>query len=367
MAQTQTFIYDNLWFDCRGIDTDGSRGKGIGTITMSAFGNMLSIFIEAPVSTITMSGVDLFVETVYIVADVATMTMSAQFDDVLIEKVKDSWIQWSQIGYADFTIGRDNITGKMPMGWDGTVYDIRKLGKSVMVYGANGVSRMTPAGNAYGMETLYTIGLKSKNSVCGDDHMHYFIDKLGQLWQMSSGLKKLDYSEYLSVLSSPVMSWDNEKNLIYICDGTYGFVYSPDSQSLGRGPESITSIRYKDGTSYVGAPEFIEMPYFELTTDIYDFGTRKEKTIFGFEVSTDLLGALQASIEYRANYKKNLVALPWQNVTPEGKVHLPCFGVEFRFKLRSLKYEYFELDWMKVNGVIHGFSHLDIQGRDDAY
>lgn len=367
MTQTQTFVSDNLWFDCQGIGADGDRGKGISTITMSSLGNMLSVFIEAPVSTITMSSIGLRVETVHIIAEVSTINVSSTFDDILIEKLKDSWIQWSQIGYADFTIGRDNTAGKMPMGWDGTVYDIRKLGKQVMVYGANGVSRMTPAGPAYGMETLYTIGVKSKNAVCGDDNTHYFIDKIGQLWQMTGSLKKLDYSEYLSVLTSPVMSWDNEKNLIYICDGTNGFVYSPDSQSMGSGPESITSIRYKDGTSYVGAPSFIEMPYFELTTDIYDFGTRKEKTVFGMEVSTDLLGSLQATIEYRASYKKNLAALPWQNVTPEGKLHLPCYGVEFRFKLRSLKYEYFELDWMKVNGVIHGFSHLDIQGRDDAY
>lgn len=369
MAQTQTFIYDNLWYDCQGIDPDGNRDKGILDLSMSIHGQMLSTYIAADPLVFTMSIIGNWPVSQLITATPLTFTMSMVFSDtdLLIEKYKDNWIQWSGIGTFDFTIGSGNVAGEMPMDWNGVVWDIRKLGKRVMVYGENGVSILTPVGNFFGLQTIYTIGVMGKNAVCGNDFEHFFIDKIGQLWRMTEGLEKLDYSEYLSDLSSPIMSWDNEKNLIYICDGELGFVYSPDNRSMGKGPPNITGIHYKDGTSYTVSPDIIEIPYFELTTDTYDFGTRKEKTVFGIEVSTDLNGSLQASVEYRKNYREPFRDIGWHPVTHQGKAHMPCYGVEFRFKLRSLVYEYFEIDYFKINGVIHGFSHLDIQGRDRAY
>lgn len=361
---TVTFEGINLRFDCEGFDTSGDRNQGVADFSFSADGDWLDKYITADAADFSFSATGTWLVAQTIVADPADFNFSAEFDaaDFLTEAAKDSWVRWSEIGSADFTIGRSNIAGQMPMDWPGTVYDIRKLRNRVMVYGENGVSVLSPAQNTFGLNTIYTIGLKNKNAVVGNDNTHYFIDNLGQMWEMGEALTKLDYSEYLSTMNSLVMSWDNEKNLIYICDGSTGFVYSPDSQSLASGPVNVAGIRYQDSTSYSTAPARIEIPPFELTTDVYDFGTRKEKTIFGLEISTDLSGLLQASIDYRANYKANLVSLPWHPVTPMGKVSLPCYGVEFRFKFRSLIYEYFEIDWIKINGVIHGFSHLDIQG-----
>lgn len=363
VTPTQSFAGESLTFDCIGYGADGELAPGLLTFDFSIDGEWLNKTIDAESLDFDLSisgeefiGITIVDATFDMLLDIEWATT-----DLLLEKFKDSWVKWSQIGSADFTIGRDNIAGEMPMDWRGQIYDIRKLGKKVMVYGVNGVSELIPAGNAFGLNTIYNLGLMGRNAVCGDD-THYFIDKIGQLWRVSEGLKKLDYSEYLSELSSPVMSWDNEKNLIYICDGTIGFVYSPDSNSLGSGPVNVAGIRYQDGESYITAPDTITIPTFELTTDIYDFGTRKEKTIFGFEISTNLSGSLQASIDYRTDLRSSFRSLSWVGINPHGKVTLPCYGVEFRFKVRALEYEYFEIDWLKVNGVIHGFSHLDIQG-----
>jgi hypothetical protein len=353
----------NLLYDCLTYDASGDLGQGVLAFDFSLDGLLLNLFINADALEFAFELQGELLAGISATGDF-DFGIALEFDstDLLLERFKDSWVKWSAIGSADFTIGRDNIAGEMPMAWPGVVHDVRKLEGKVMVYGANGVSMLTPAENTFGMRTIYTLGIKSRHAVVGTDNVHYFIDTIGQLWKISDGLEKLDYSEFLSLLSFPVMSWDNEKNLIYICDGTLGFVYSPDSNSLASGPVNVAGIAFQDATSYITAPADIDIPRFEMTTDIYDFNTRKEKTIFGLEVSTDLSGALQATIEYRTSHTGPFTTLPWQTVTPLGEVTLPCYGVEFRFKFRTLAYEYFELDWIKIIGVIAGYSHLDFQG-----
>ena len=279
------------------------------------------------------------------------------FADVDTELSKNNWIKWSNIGSLDFTIGKDNVAGTRPMDWKGWVYEIKKLGDKVVVYGENGVSVLSPSGTSYGLQTVHKAGLKGKQSIAGDDSIHFFIDTLGYLYIIKSGggLEKLDYREYLSIMTKPVLSWDSLNDLLYICDGTYGYVYSPESKSLGQGPVNITGISFEGSSLHVATSEVKEIPLFNISTDIFDFGNRHNKSIKYIEIGTNTSEAIECSIDYRLDQEGAFYTTDWKLVNPSGMCYLPCFGVEFRFNVRIFAYRYFELDYLKVHGNIHGY------------
>lgn len=286
-------------------------------------------------------------------ADEVATAIAVASGALLLEAKKKNWIAWSNIGSLVFTISRGNVAGERPMDWKGWVYEIKKLGNKVVIYGENGVSIMTPAGNAWGYETIYQLGLKGKQAVCGDKSRNWFIDSKGQLWQLGESLELLDYSEYLSSLVSPVMSYDKESGFIYICDGGTGHVYSTKDKSMGSGPTNITGIGSQSGVLYPVAPAAIVTPALELCTDIYDLGTNHYKTVFELQFGTNITGTMQAAMDYRSDFTASFVQTPWKDVEDKGEVRLTALGREIRFRIKLTAYEYCEMDYIKVNGVIH--------------
>jgi hypothetical protein len=296
------------------------------------------------------------------------ITVSMGSPEIVTVGVKKSWVKWGNIGNLDFTIWKDNVAGERPLDWKGWVYAIKKLGNKVIVYGEGGVSVLAPAGNTFGLFSAYKVGLKGKHAVAGDDKIHFFIDAAGVLFSigeiaMKSSLfessiipERLDYSEYLSLMNNPVLSWDALNKLLYICDGLSGYVYSPDDKSLGSGPNNITGIGSQGGTFYVTASAAIVTPIFEICTDIYDMGSRKNKTISTVELGTDVTGDLWVALDYRMDKAAAFKTLGWHKVSPNGVTNIPCYGVEFRVRVKRTTYEYFELDYIRVNGIVHDYN-----------
>ena len=267
---------------------------------------------------------------------------------------KSNWVKWSDIGNLDFTVDRRNVAGERPLDWNGTVHALLMLGKQVIAYGANGVSRLTPSGSAYGLEPIYPLGLKNKQAVAeAGVGVHYFVDVKSQLWKLSGGLELLDYSEYLSTLGSTVLSWNPELGLLHICDGTVGFVYNPESNSLGRGPVNVTGIDSQNGTLYVVSPATISMPVFEIVTDIYDLGSRHAKSIQSVEYGINATVQLDTRIEFRQKKNAAFLITNWYPVDSRGVRYIECYGYEFKFHLRAASAEWLRLDYVRVNGVIH--------------
>ncbi len=335
------------------------QDEELAIITCTITGSLLSTGIEPNIFSTTTSISGTFVGSVLPTTVIPTITLSIH-GDITVEELKKNWIAWSRIGYLSFTKGRDNIAGDRPLDWSGWVYVIKKLGNKVVVYGQNGISLVTPSGTAMGLSTLSTIGLKGKQAVCGTDFIHFYVDVDGRLCRVGETIEILDYSEYLSPLASTItLSYDEQNQLVYICDGQYGYVYSVRDKSLGEGPGNITGIGWKDGSIYVAAPATITTPPFDLCTDIYDLGTRKNKLITSIEFGVDLTETLYAAIDYRHDKAEAFVTTEWKRVNPNGFANIPCFGVEFRFRARVTTYEYFELDYIRVHGQVHNYSYLD--------
>jgi len=181
---------------------------------------------------------------------------------------------------------------------------------------------------------------------------------------LTDKFEKLDYSEFLSTMGTIVLSLDIEKRLLYICDGTYGYIYGIDSKSFGQGPANITGFGAQSNSIYVVSYGLISTPKFEICTDIYDFGTRNAKTIREIEVGTNVSEFLYASVDYRNSYKDEFKQIGWFLVNPDGRAFPKCYGSEFRFRLKSTIYEYLELDYIKVKGHIHAWLGFTYQGTD---
>lgn len=329
-------------------------------ITVTSVGDWLNIsHISDPIEIVVgMEGA--FPVGVLVTSDEIEIAIGFGEAYTFTEASKNNWIKWSNIGSLDFTIGRDNIAGERPLDWRGWIWNIKKLGDKIVVYGDNGISILTPASNLFKLESINRTGIKSRGTVTGTDQVHFYIDsidRLWQLWQLNNELELLDYSEYLSQLSDPIMTFDEKNSLVYICDGTLGFVFSLLDKSFGEGPVNLTGLGYQDKNLYIVSPATVENRLFELTTDIYDFGTRSFKSISSIEVGTDLSGVLEASVDFRVSKHDNFTSLDWFSVNPAGVAYIPCYGVEFRIKLRALIYEYFELDYLKINGQIHNYSY----------
>lgn len=256
--------------------------------------------------------------------------------DIYVDPIRTNWIKWSNIGYLDFTIGKDNIAGERPLDWKGQIYAIKKLTNKVIVYGENGVSVLIPSGNTYGLNTIYRVGLKTRNAITGNDAVHYFIDKRGQLWRFGETLERLDYSEYLSTMNNNlVMLFDNYNNLVYICDGGAGYVFNPLMGSFGTCQNNITGIAEQNGNFYVVSSGTIIKPFFEICTDIYDFGTRNYKTINFVDIDAEQSSQLNMAIDYKRGINDNFASTPWVDVPSNGRVFIRAFGRDFKFRLRA--------------------------------
>lgn len=356
----------NQTFDCEVIDA-------IPEIVITAHGTWQNRGIVAEPGVITLTALgDTSVAGITIISTPGIITITPITSEINLSLAEslagaygDYWIRWSDIGHLDFTVDRSNVAGKCKPDWKGIVYDIKKLGNKVIIYGENGISIFNPAGNAYGVDTINRLGLKNRQAVTGTDDQHFFIDRKGRLWKLEKELELIDYSEFFSSMSALVMSYDIKNELIYICDGTSGYIYSIRSQSLGSGPVNLTGIGNQDSLLYSVAPAEIVTPIFEICTDIYDMGTRKFKTIKSIEVGTNLTESMQASVDYRVSNKLAFSNIGWHPVTIEGISTMYCYGLEFRFRLRIQTYEYFELDYLKINGLIHNYSYTEHSLRSD--
>lgn len=345
----------DLLFDCQW----DSEDLDIIELETSLVGNWLNISVVADPIEVIGTPHGTLVGGVVIDAEALNVTVSFRSPDILLEVLKKNWFSWSDIGNLDFTIGRGNVAGERPLDWSGWIYGIKKLGKRVVAYGENGVSILKPADKYYGLETVSYVGLHSPRAMTGSDNTHYFIDLNGQMWELGERLTLLDYSEFFLPLGNIVMSYDHKNGIIYICDGTTGYVYSLIEKSLGQGPANVTGVGTRDGTFYVTSPAAIEVPSFEICTDVYDMGTRKFKTIRSIEVGTDLIENMEASIDYRVSNKVAFSNIGWHPVTLEGISYMACRGLEFRFRLRVSNYEYFEIDYIKLNGFVHDYSYTE--------
>lgn len=346
----------DITFFCDGYDSDGEPDAGVLAFPeMTISGYVLNKRVNSSPLEITpeISGTPIVGNVVQ--ADPLEIAMVISGTPIAAP-VKTNWVRWSKIGDLNFTIDRSNLAGERQMDWAGAIYQVKKLLNKIVVYGINGVSLLFPYETTFGLQTIYRKGLKSQGAWAGTDEAHYFLNYNGCLCKLTTGVEELGYESFLGELVNPVMQLDVVNDLLYISDATQGFIYSTTSKALGAGYPRVTGFGHQSGSTYILSPSGFQIPRFELQTGIYDFETRKRKTIRTLEIGTHVTKNLFASIDFRNDHKEDFINIGWFPVTPEGRVFAMCSGIEFRFRLRLTIYEKFVLNYLRVEGMIHDFS-----------
>lgn len=308
-----------------------------------------------------------------------------KLDHVMVTPVWANWLITSHIGSMNFTHDDTGEVVKMVMPWYNWIYAMRKIGNSgVVVYGENGVVLLTPRGTSWGTRNITQVGIKGKLAVCTnqDDTQHYFIDEQGFFWHIVEGqpAKRTDFSNYFNVMNeNTVMTWDYKNDIIYICDGVRGYIWTKDG--LGQGPATISGLGIRWGEDlFVVGPSAVAPAPFQVCTDIMDFGNRQEKTIHQVDLGVSLPVTSQpildqdgnyiydqdgyimfsqlsqndiyVAIDYRWESSSVFVTSPWVKADNQGQAFFMATGVEFRIRVKLLTYENIQLDYANIR-VIH--------------
>lgn len=342
-------------FDCSLKDRLGNEDVGVIKILVSQHGELLSTFIIADKIDIQLSQIGSIAVSVVNSVSAIIIPITLVQSDIDIGISKRNWITWSDIGSLNFAINRSNVTGEMPLNLSGFIYSIKKLGDHLVVYGEDKVFTVKAVETYYSNHQILDFGLKSKLSVAGNNSVHFFVDSFSRLWKYSGEFTLLGYKEFLLPLNNLSLTYNEIEGILYICNGDKGYVYLDNFKSMCEGPKDITGYAREKITSTTP----INLTQFEFQSNIYDFGSRKNKTIQSIEVGTNIVNKLQVSIGYRITYDQDFIFTSWKDIGRKGILHFPVFGIEFIFKLRSTHVESIKIDYIKFIGVVHNYVFLD--------
>ena len=288
------------------------------------------------------------------------------------DETADPWI---------FEALRKNEIGWMPMPFQGSVLAIKPLGNDVVVYGENGIARMSNVhvglGATLSCQRVADFGIATETSLGGDEDQHVFIGTDGNLWTLFANgqLTRLGYEEFLSTYktSTTLISLDAVNRHFYICHGGQTWLLTPQGMSQLTIYVGVSGIVHT-----AGSPAAVFTDYHTnyasndvvFETDTLDMGHRGLKTLTRVELgysSTDSssvtkrvfiryrtteggLWAWSSSAtafkdEYGSGFPVNNDGVAWCYIT----------GVEFRIRVVIQAsahflnpHESFALDWMNV-------------------
>jgi len=303
-------------------------------------------------------------------AVIGAIESSDDFPDV-------SWnsVMWSEVGKFDFRVGEVDITdydglttGKkfnrtsgyrhMPWGERGTglVYQVKKLGNGVMVYGDGGIALLEPKSQPFSTFALHHIsgaGILQGSAIAGDDTVHFWLDTQSRLWMCGVDYKpqKLGYKEYFESLNGIVkLSYCSDRKRLYISDA--GTSISPDypesyvltEYGLYSTDQRCTSVGTYHGT-LCGFFKDGDDKEIRLATDTLDFGQRSLKTLETLEFGANYHNAdgdiLQARVDWRSDYqsdRESFNELGYTRLSPKGTVSPIVTASEFRVRLKGATY-----------------------------
>lgn len=228
-----------------------------------------------------------------------------------------------------FDLIRKNQFGRGRMPWRGSVSRVLPMGDdTVIVYGTDGVSMMTPFSDpapAFGVRPIPGLGalcgLAARGAVCGmtnadgsANDAHVFIDQYGELWRIAGNqAQRLGYSEYLSgILDDDIqISYDPLENDFWIANSTGCYVLS--RKGLG-GPFDVrpTSVARLDGVSLVGPALNADQEFYdiEVTSNEFDLNERGTKHIAVLQCGLHNILEGRASVDFRYDQDKPFKTTP---------------------------------------------------------
>jgi len=296
-------------------------------------------------------------------------------DDTSFGNMAYNTVAWSEIGKFDFRMGEVAVTpggpkrfnrssGYRHMPWgewgQGQVFQVKKLGGGVMVYGDGGVAMLEPKSqpvSTYAMHHISGQGISQGSAMDGDDKVHFWVDDRSQLWTSGTDFKpqKLGYKEFIEDLSGIVkLSYCPSRKRLFISNGSAGYIltewgmYSTDQYATSMGVYRGTFCGFfADGDD----------KEIRITTDTLDFKARGLKTLERMGVGINYYNSdgdeMNARVDWRSDYQSNrdsFNAGEWKRLNNKGMVFPVVTASEFRVKLKGTTYvdSVANLDYIKM-------------------
>jgi hypothetical protein len=256
-------------------------------------------------------------------------------------------VAYSGIGNTTFDPEEDPSSGFIKLPWDikkqGKVYEIRRLGDSVIVYGNGGISRLVPFSNetivGFGREDVQEGGVLGYNTMAGGDKIHCFINYDKEVCLLTDKLEVLGYKKYINTLTASkiIMSYEPGRGFFYISDGVYCYVLTPNGMfstnqcvsSIGRYNNILCGF-FKDNSD----------TYIRAVTSGYDLNFQGFKTIesveAGIHYNTTTKIQLQGRISAQYDYQNDYKDLSWTLLNLQGGLSQRATGRRFKIGIRGV-------------------------------
>lgn len=260
-------------------------------------------------------------------------------------------VGWSNIGEASFLYDLRNVAGHRPLPWPGQVRHVLPLHKGVVVYSTGGVGVLIPAREpvvTYQWEPLSDLGVldDAYGSVAGGDlSSHLFITKDGKLNQITADfkIKTLDYWEFISELSHPVINKDPNGDF-YISDAETCYLLTDYGMSTCH--QRVKSIAEISKVVYATLDDNLDHE-FRVKHHEIDFEMRGQKTIFTLEHGLTAK-ACYSDVEWKTDKVRDFKSSGWKLINSQGISVNKIAGTEFRLALRALSYEDVKHSYVKI-------------------
>ena len=258
-----------------------------------------------------------------------------------------SFVAWSRIGDTTFEPDRRQEANYSPA-WSGEIYNVKKLGKGFIAYGARGIRAFQISGTQFEQIQIADFGIASRDAVGGDEKQHVLMDDNGELWSLTADLKlsRLGYKEFFSPMigNDIVISYNPNPGEFYISDNNSSFLLY---KGLTEIYQMVNSVVFYDG-SKIGVISDSADDYFYLKTEILDFGIRGLKKIEAVELGIDTAEDLSIAVDYRYNTSSNWSTSSFKRVNRLGNGYVGVEANEFRLIVKAADKADVNLDYINI-------------------
>lgn len=280
-----------------------------------------------------------------------------------------NYVAWSKIGQLDWEYSLGNEVGWAPMMWQGKILALRPLLKEIVVYGTNGIAKLSPQKDpvtTYGVQDFGDIGLLSDRCVDGDythhlflgnDYNLYLVEPERALSQEGREPKRLGYSHLMRSLVDPIITFDPAYSQWWIGDANKCYVFT--GRALGEVSETPSHLNRLDGRLW-GFSQAHGGPKAIIETGPITFNSKGIKTLMAVEVDAELLGTqvLLGQASWKSSYQKDFRRGKKIRLDPRGAFFPILAGTEFKLLVESPRYEDFQLSklWLHYKTTDKTFS-----------
>lgn len=276
-------------------------------------------------------------------------------------------VGWTKIGSLEWEYTLGNEVGWAPMPWIGSVVGLLPLGKEIVVYGENGLCKLSMAKEpvtTFGVQDFGDVGVLNRNCFAGDTTAHLYIGNDYNLYSVApekalSGEGKLPtllgYHEWISQLKDPIVTFDPAKRHWWIGDANRCFIFS--GTGLGESGRTPTHLSRLDG-SLLGVTIAHHPDEAIVETGDVSFSSRGIKTLMCVEGDIQSTAPVLGSTAFRYSYRESPRRSPEILFDPRGAFFPVISGTDIRVRFRCASFRDFYLSklWLHFKNTDKTFS-----------